>query len=303
MVNKKSLCLTVLMVLANLFACAEYKNDHWPHKEFKYKDGMCYRIEGDVPNLGVLKTKEGEVQVFPENERGLFISQVREVRYMGLPEGKNCAELTIIPTIVCKNEHTQMLFKKSGADLFWDDYEEFSYNCEVYVLKIFENGISMVINNRGSETKVCLELKDDGKYYEVDDEGLLGKIEQTMDFADYESIHHFEFYKLVKPQEYDGFCFFSINKKEKKIEEIILQCIIFFNQTETGLEFITPYGAGFYSFETKEINLVPKKTYLGRQFYYFEFCDSILWFYNGKMKKKILSADDLKCKTFKMLDE
>ncbi len=69
MLNKKSFCLTGLMVLVTFLAFAEYKNDHWPHKEFKYKDGTCYRIEGDVPNLGVLKTKEGEVQIFPENER------------------------------------------------------------------------------------------------------------------------------------------------------------------------------------------------------------------------------------------
>ncbi len=303
MLNKKSFCLTGLMVLATFLAFAEYKNDNMPHKEFKYIDGTCYRIEGDMPNLGVLKTKKGEVQIFPENERGLFISQVSQHRYKGWPEYKNFAKLTIIPTIVCKNESTRMLLKERGGVLFWEDYERFSYNCKVYVLKIFENGISMVIANRESEIKVCLELKDDGKYYEVDDEETLGEIEQTLDFSDYERMEHAEFHRLVNPQKYYGFCFFTINKKEKKVEEIILQGISFFNQTEAGVEFITPYGAGFYSFETKEINLVPKETYIGRQFYYFEYCESIFWFYHGKMKKKILTAEDLKCKTVEMLGE
>ena len=293
MKSKNILSFIFIVFFIKIFSCAdEYKNSSWPHEEFKKTDGTCYRIEADLPSLGLYKTEKDEIKIFPFNDMGIIVSRTSTGKYREWDEAQNYAVITIIPTIVFMNSNTSGLLRKRGGDIFWEDFETYAYNCEACSMAIYDNGISMIVDDPSADSrsaKVVLKLEDDGKYYEVKDESCLGKIKATYDKFDY--IPHEELRTYAEHLKYEGFVFFSINKKKKEVEQIILQGIKFYNKTKSGIEFITPYGAGFYSFETMEINLVPKETYIGRNFVSYKSKVSDFWFH-GTTERKVITMED-----------
>ena len=75
----------------------------------------------------------------------------------------------------------------------------------------------------------------------------------------------------------------------RKIESVLINNILYYNKTEDGIEFITPYGCGFFDFKTESMSLVSKDKYLGKKFTYAHYYKESK---KTKEKTKIITEED-----------
>ena len=75
----------------------------------------------------------------------------------------------------------------------------------------------------------------------------------------------------------------------RNIESVLISNILYYNATEDGIEFITPYGCGFFDFKTESMSLVSKDKYLGKKFTYAHYYKESK---KTKEKTKVIAEED-----------
>ena len=133
--------------------------------------------------------------------------------------------------------------------------------------------------------RVFLELKDDGKYHEARNAENFGKLRKhysEFDFLDGGVLSYCSHYL------YSGYGIYKMSTG-KNIESVLISNILYYNTTKDGIEFITPYGCGFFDFKTESMSLVPKDEYLGKEFTYTPYSNGNK---KNKEKKKIITEKD-----------
>ena len=147
-----------------------------------------------------------------------------------------------------------------------------------------------VYENRYKSNKVkkfYLELKDDGKYYEAENAENFGKLKKR--YSSYDFLDRIVSYEYRRNFNFFGYSIYKM-KDRKNIESEFISDILFYNATETGIEFITPYGCGFFDFNTESMSLVPKEKYIGKEFIYTIYYRNGSWKY--KEKRKVITEAD-----------
>ena len=293
MLNKKFI-LILVCVLTSLLIYAESgtitsgesKN---PHHEFTIKaDGKQnrYRIQMCVSHYAYYIDAEScsQCECFPNYEMG--ISREEGGANYKYP---NYNALSIFPEIVFKDESLKDVFSVKGISRVEAGY---NYNCYVTDWEIYEKGLVLdvikTLDRQGEQTKIYLELKDDGKYYETENAERFGRL--TKSYSAYDFLD-----RTIQKIYSHSFIFFgySIYKmgSGKNIESVLISNILAYNTTEDGIEFITPYGCGFFDFQTESMSLVPKEKYLGREFTYSPYNKD--WYWKIKEKRKMITESDL----------
>lgn len=297
MLNKKNLII-FLCILKCLFVYADLNkldlvDNLYAHEDFYInKNGKQnrYRIQMHFPRYSYYVDSKTckYVECFPNYEMGIALMQVNKFPILDFENGneKNYISvmgnvLYIFPDIIMKTENLKDVFSIKGTTREGG----FICNCFVSYWEIHENGLLLDIIYEDRPISVYLVLKD-GKYYEAENADNLGVLRQKYSASDffYDYFTGTFRYKFT----YDGCSIYKLNGS-KIISELVDE-ITFYNPTKTGIEFITPYGCGFFDFETESVSLVPKEKYLGKEFTYVFLLDDHD-FKGGKARKIITEAD------------
>lgn len=297
MLNKKFI-LTFICLLTSLFVFADEMNlnifdNLRSHEDFYInKNGKQnrYRIQMHFPRYSYyVDSKSCEhVECFPNYEMGIAFMNVNKYPILDLENGNEKKyipimgnTLYIFPDIIMKSENLKNVFSTKGTTREGG----YIFTCIVSYWEIYEKGLLLDILSEDRLVRVCLELKD-GKYYEAENVDNFGVLRQKYSASDF----FFDYftgtfrYKFT----YDGCCIYKL-KGSKIISELVDE-ITFYNPIDTGIEFITPYGCGFFDFETESVSLVPKEKYLGKEFTYVFLLED-RDFKGGKARKIITEAD------------
>ena len=298
MLNKKFI-LTFICLLISLFIYAESGTltsgkSKIPHHEFTIKNDEKqnrYRIQMSVPHYAYYVDAEScsYNECFPNF--GMGISREEGCFNHTLP---NYSALWIFPDIIIKDENLKDVFSIKG-----ESRDLAGYLCKCYASdwKIYEKGLVLDVllvddtwNTYGAKKlkRVYLELKEDGKYYEIENSEKLGKLRKSFSANDFldeitcdDYCSSFNFY---------GYSIYKMGSG-KNIESVLISNIFAYNTTEEGIEFITPYGCGFFDFTTESICLVSKDKYLRREFTYTPYVKG--WGRKIKENRKIITEADL----------
>lgn len=296
MLNKKFI-LTFICLLASLFVYAESgtlgyifepKN---PYHEYSFNNGgkqNRYRIQMHYPHYALCLDAESYdyFQCFPNFEMGISREEggVRRI-------SPNYSCLSIFPEIILKDESLKDAFSIKGVSRSEGGY---NYNCYATDWKIYEKGLILDIiliddiwidEDVKKPSRVYLELREDGKYYETENEDSFGKLKKSYSAYDFLDRLIFSYYT---PFVFQGYSIYKMGSG-KNIESVLIFNILYYNKTDNGIEFITPYGCGFFDFKTESMSLVSKEKYLGKEFTYTPYSLG-----NGKLKeqKKIITEKD-----------
>ena len=301
MLNKKFI-LKFVCLLTSLFIYAEsgtigFLDQKRPHHDFSFQNNgntSRYRIQMNVPHYAYfVDSKVGDyVERFPNFEMGIVReSGTYDPRYYE----KRYSLLSIFPEIILKSESLRDYFAIKGTAR---KEGGFLYNCCVTDWAIFEKGLELNIIYEKKLEKVYLLLKEDGKYYEADNAENFGNLKKKYSDSDF-------FYEYWDNLYLSYFSFFGYQiykmKTSKEIENVLADNILFYNKTDKGIEFITPYGCGFFDFKTESISLVPKEKYLGKEFTYTPYSRDFDWKF--KEKRKTITEEDLNPPDIKILLE
>ena len=297
MLNKKFI-LILVCVFVSLLMYAEsgtlgyFFEQSDPHHEYYCNNNgkqNRYRIQMKYPHYAFCIYTEtcSHNECFPNFEMGIS-------REEGCPnyQSINCSALRIFPDIIFKDENLKDIFSIKGISR---DEAGCNYNCYATDWEIYEKGLVLDVllindiwDNKGLKKlkKVSLELKDDGKYYETENAEKFGNLRKSYSAYDFLDRGVSTFYD-------NDFTFFgySIYKmgSGKNIESVLISNILYYNTTKDGIEFITPYGCGFFDFKTESMSLVPKEKYLGKEFTYTPYSKENK---KNKEKKKIITEKD-----------
>ena len=275
MLNKKLTSIFVC-VLASLLMYAESGTitsgeAKIPHHDFTVaNDGNQnrYRIQMSVPHYAYYVDAElcSYNECFPNF--GMGISREEGCFNHTLP---NYSALWIFPDIIIKDENLKDVFSIKG-----ESRDIAGYLCKCYATdwEIYEKGLildTLLVDDTWNKSgpkkimRVYLELKEDGKYYETENSEKFGRLQKSYSANDFvdditcdDYCSSFNFY---------GYSIYKMGSG-KNIESVLISNIFAYNTTEEGIEFITPYGCGFFDFKTESMSLVPKEKYLGREFTY-----------------------------------
>ena len=299
--NKKLISIFVCL-LTSLFIYAESGtldvfDSICPHEDFVINSNHKtnkYRIQMQRPFYAYYVDAKScsIVECFPNLEMGIVPMRVSSLSVLNTenPSEKKylpviCNSLYIFPDIIMKNENLKDVFSIGGITRQEGGY---LYNCVASYWEIYEKGIVLDVVYERKLNRVYLKLKEDGKYYEVDDTENFGELKEKYLGADFFHKYFDNMYR--KYFSYDGCSLYKIDGI-KKIESVLVDEITFYNQTENGIEFITPYGCGFFNFQTESVSLVPKEKYIGKEFTYLFILDN--HDYKGKKARKIITEADL----------
>ncbi len=263
-----------------------------PHHEFTVKNNgkqSLYRIQMDVSHYAFYIDAEScnQVECFPNYEMGISRESGDKNYRSQLP---NYCALWIFPDIILKNEKEVFSVKGSLKE------EGYLLKCYASDWEIYEKGVMLdillldVYENRYKSNKVkkfYLELKDDGKYYEAENAENFGKLKKR--YSSYDFLDRIVSYEYRRNFNFFGYSIYKM-KDRKNIESEFISDILFYNATETGIEFITPYGCGFFDFNTESMSLVPKEKYIGKEFIYTIYYRNGSWKY--KEKRKVITEAD-----------
>ncbi|MBO4439709.1 MAG: hypothetical protein J5798_10195 [Spirochaetaceae bacterium] len=295
MLNKKFI-LILVCVFASLFMYAEsgtigFYDSINPHHEYSFNSGgkqNRYRIQMGISHYALYLDAESYnyFQCFPNFEMGISREEggVRRI-------SPNYSCISIFPEIILKDESLKDGFSIKGKSRSEGGY---NYNCYASDWEIYENGLVLDIlliddiwkdNDLKKPKRVYLELKEDGKYYETENTDKFGNLKKNYSAYDFLDRLIFSYHT---PFIYQGYSIFKM-QDGKKIESVLISNILYYNATKDGIEFITPYGCGFFDFKTESMSLVPKEKYLGKEFTYTPYSVG-----NGKLKekKKIIAEED-----------
>ncbi len=295
MLNKKFI-LTFICLLTSLFVYAEsgtigFLDSKNPHHEYTFNNGgkqNRYRIQMKVAHYAFYIDAEScnQFECFPNFEMGI---SREEGGFSYLTPNYNV--LSIFPEIILKDENQKDIFSIKGVSRYEGGY---NYNCCVTDWKVYEKGLLLDVllvddiwkNDTPKKLKrIYLELKDDGKYYETENDESFGNLRKSYSAYDFLDRVLFAYYR---PFSYYGYGIYKMGSG-KNIESVLISNILYYNKTDDGIEFITPYGCGFFDFKTESMSLVSKEKYLGKEFTYTPY-----YLGNGKLKeqKKIITEKD-----------
>ena len=303
MKNKKLISIFVCL-LASLFMYAETEkldifDSIYPHETFIIKNNKNelhkYRMQMQRPYYSYYVDVNNckYVECFPSFEIGITTKDMETlpIYIEGNYTHVLCNILYIIPDIIMKSENLKDLFSIRRTI----KEEGYFFNCTALSWEIYEKGLVLDIviktNDFGlieEQTTIYLELKDDGKNYETENTDNFGKLRKKYSDSDFFYKYFDNFYR--KYFSYNGCTLYKM-KDSKRISRILVDEITFYNQTEDGIEFITPYGCGFFDFETESISQVSKEKYIGKEFSYMFILDN--HDYKGKKARKIITEKDL----------
>ena len=295
MLNKKFI-LTFVCLLASLFIYAEsgtigFLDSKNPHHEYYFNNNgkqNRYRIQMRYPHYAfyVDPEKGSYNECFPNFGMGISREE-GEYSY----QYPLYSLLSIFPEIIIEDEDLKDVFSIKGTSR---DEAGYNYNCCATDWEIYEKGLVLdVLFAKGlwnADTpkkmkRVFLELKDDGKYHEARNAENFGKLRKhysEFDFLDGGVLSYCSHYL------YSGYGIYKMGSG-KNIESVLISNILYYNKTDNGIEFITPYGCGFFDFKTESMSLVPKEKYLGKEFTYTPYTPRDL---KLKEKKKIITEKD-----------
>lgn len=309
MLNKKSL-LIFLYILECLFVYTESNKLNMfdsmrSHEDFYInKNGKQnrYRIQMHFPRYSYYVDSKTckYVECFPNYEMGIAFMNVNKYPILYLENGNEKKyipimgnTLYIFPDIIMKSENLKNVFSTKGTAREGG----YIFTCIVSYWEIYEKGLLLDILHEKQLFRVYLELKEDGKYYEAENADNLGVLRQKYFASDF-------FYDYFKDDfrykyTYDGCSIYKL-EGSKIISELVDE-ITFYNPIDTGIEFITPYGCGFFDFETESLSLVPKEKYLGKKFTYVFLLEDRD--FKGGKARKIITEEDLNPPDIKVLLE
>ena len=297
MLNKKFI-LTFICLLTSLFMYAESNklniyDSMRSHEDFYInKNGKQnrYRIQMHFPRYSYYVDSKlcDYVECFPNFEMGIAFRNVNNYSVLNTENNDNKKysiikgnTLYIFPDIIMKSENLKNVFSIKGTAREGG----YIFICIVSYWEIYEKGLFLDIIYEKQPVRVYLELKD-GKYYETENVDKFGSLRKSYTASDF-------FYDYFKENfrykfTFDGCSIYKLSGS-KIISELVDE-ITFYNPTKTGIEFITPYGCGFFDFETESVSLFPKEKYLGKEFTYVFLLDDHD-FKGGKARKIITEAD------------
>ena len=289
MLNKK-IIFTFVFLITTLFVYAESeKLTYWEtkrtHHEFTINNNgkqNRYRIQMNVSHYAFFIDAESCAcnECFPNFEMG--ISREEGSKNYSFP---NYSAIWIFPDIIIKDENLRDDFFIKGVSRQADGY---LFKCNATNWEVYEKGLVLDIWKEESNKlkRVYLELKDDGKYYETDNTEKLGELKKS--YSAYDFLDKFVYESYSSAFYFFGYSIYKMGSG-RNIESVLISNILYYNTTKDGIEFITPYGCGFFDFKTESMSLVPKEKYLGREFTYTP--DSVK---NEKLKeeKKIIAEED-----------
>ena len=204
----------------------------------------------------------------------------------------NYSCLSIFPEIIFKDENLKDVFSIKGTSREEGGY---NYNCYATDWEIHEKGLVLDIfvidyiwkdNDSKKLKRVYLELKEDGKYYESENADNFGELKKS--YSAYDFIDRIVDLTYLRNFYFFGYSIYKMGNG-RNIESVLISNILYYNKVENGIEFITPYGCGFFDFKTESMSLVPKEKYLGKKFTYTPFYPTGSKF---KEKKKIITEED-----------
>ena len=295
MLNKR-----IIFIFACLLACffvyAEsgtlgyFQEPRNPHHEYYFNNNgkrSRYRIQMHYPHYAFFVDAEtcSYNECFPNFEMGIS-REDGEYSYLT----PMYSLISIFPEIILKDENLKEVFTIKGESR---DEAGYNFNCYATDWEIYEKGLVLDVllfdpwdEGPNKVKKVYLELKDDGKYYEVENAGNFGKLRKSYSSYDFLDagvdiiyVGNFYFY---------GYSIYKMGNG-RKIESVLIHNILFYNKTEDGIEFITPCGCGFFDFKTESMSLVSKDKYLGKKFTYAHYYKESK---KAKEKTKIIAEED-----------
>lgn len=261
-----------------------------PHHEYKFTDNgrqSRYRIQMFTPHYAFFVDAGtcSHYECFPNFEMGIS----REAGSQSSEFPKPGA-LLIFPEIIFKDENLKEVFAIKGISR---DEAGYLYNCYASNWEIYEKGLVLDVllfdvwsKSKNKVKKVYLELKDDGKYYETDNAENLGRLKKS--YSAYDFLDRGVDTSYAIKFLFYGYSIYKMGSG-RNIESVLIHNILYYNATETGIEFITPYGCGFFDFKTESMSLVPKEKYIGKEFTYAQYNKDSK---KSKEKKKIITEED-----------
>ncbi len=312
MLNKKILSvISYLLLVINIYMYSESNklnvfDSVYPHETFVFNSNRnitnkC-RMQMQYPYYSYyVNAKECKyVECFPNLEMGITPKYTEEMsiyienKYTQI----NCSHLYIFPNIILNSENLKNIFSFKRTE----KETGYIFNCTVLSWEVYEKGLSLDVVVKTSywglieeHSIVYFELKEDGKYYETENANSLGKLKKHYSASDFFCDYLDDVY--LKYFSYDGCTLFKI-KGFSKIDSVLANEIIFYNRIKEGIEFITPYGCGFFDFETESVSLVSKEKYIGKEFNYFAIFEN--HDFKGEKRKKNITEADLNPPSIKL---
>lgn len=268
LLNKKIVFIFVFWIITFLVCAESGKLTYWESKRSHHEFTMNnngkqnrYRIQMNVSHYAFFIDAESCVcnECFPNF--GMGISREEGSKNYSFP---NYSAIWIFPDIVAKDENHRDDFFIKGVSRQADGC---LFKCNATDWEIYEKGLVLDIWKEESSKlkRVYLELKDDGKYYETENTEKLGELKKS--YSAYDFLDKFVYGSYSPAFYFFGYSIYKMGSG-KNIESVLISNILYYNTTKDGIEFITPYGCGFFDFNTESMSLVSKDKYIGKEFTY-----------------------------------